>query len=578
MLSQKSTYLFAICCLVSAVSFSQQDTVSTAKEKVFYHARIFTANINQPYAEAVAIRDDKIIAVGNYTDVKKTVSANALQIDLDGKFLLPGFIDSHEHSISGGNDLTHANTFDSVLLGDSLMRFVDDAVQSGKGIVNGFIVIEGINISTWSHLDQLDALFNKGKYANMPVLLHGSDGHTGWANKMILAKAGLNKNFIQSLSDEKKKYFGYDPSFTPNGFFADSGFEKINPVLPAVKVNWLLAGEKGVEYNNALGITAWLDPAAGNISSKMDNDILSAYQSLADKNELNAHIRAVVVADANADPLPQIKTLNSLQQKYNSTKDLSVIGFKIFADGVVEHPTQTAALSKPYLNKPSSGVLMYEPKKFAAFVIAADKANLLVHTHAIGDLAVTETLNGIEAARKTNGNSIIPHSITHIQFAQPSDFDRFKTLNVPASMQLLWAYGDVTTIDIIKPYIDPSIYKWQYPARSLMQAGAMICGASDWPVSSANPFEAIYNAETRSGPLGVLDSAQCIPRIDMLYAYTINSAKLLMMERSIGSIEPGKYADLILTDRDVLTVSLEKMRDTKILWTMFEGKIVYKQK
>ena len=255
-----------------------------------------------------------------------------------------------------------------------------------------------------------------------------------------------------------------------------------------------------------------------------------------------------------------------------------MIGFKIFADGVVEHPTQTAALSKPYLNKPSSGVLMYDPKNFAAFVTAADKANLLVHTHAIGDLAVTETLNGIAAARKANGNSIIPHSITHIQFAQPSDFDRFKSLNVPASLQLLWATGDVTTVDIIKPYIDPSIYKWQYPSRSLLQAGAIICGASDWPVSSANPFEAIYNAETRLGLLGVLDSTQCMPRIDMLYAYTINSAKLLMMEKLIGSIEPGKYADMILVDRDVLTVDPKAMRDTKVLWTMFEGKMVYKMK
>jgi predicted amidohydrolase YtcJ len=578
MFSSRVNIIFAVCCFVSVVSFSQQDAVSKAKEKVFYNAKIFTVNSNQPYADAVAVIDDKIVAVGNYIDVKKAASVNALQIDLGGKFLLPGFIDSHEHGISGGNGLTHANAFDSVLLGNSFVQFVDDAVQSGKGIVNGYVMIEGINITTWSHMDQLDALFNKGRYANMPVLLQGSDGHTGWANKIILDKAGLNKNFIQSLSDEKKKYFGYDLSFTPNGFFADSGFDKINPVLPAVKTNWLLAGEKAVEYNMALGITAWLDPAAGNISSKMDNDLLAAYKLLADNNKLTAHIRAVVVADANADLLPQIKTLKALQQQYNSTKDLSVIGFKIFADGVVEHPTQTAALSKPYLNKPSSGVLMYDAKKFAAFVIAADKANLLVHTHAIGDLAVTETLNGIAAARKANGNSIIPHSITHIQLAQPSDFDRFKALNVPASLQLLWAFGDVTTVDIVKPFIDPSIYKWQYPARSLLQAGAMICGASDWPVSSANPFEAIYHAETRLGPLGVLDSTQCIPRIDMLYAYTINSAKLLMMEKLIGSVEPGKYADMILVDRDVLTVSPEAMRDTKVLWTMFEGKMVYKMK
>src|SRR6185369_8717928 len=121
-------------------------------------------------------------------------------------------------------------------------------------------------------------------------------------------------------------------------------------------------------------------------------------------------------------------------------------GFKIFADGVVEYPTQTAALSKPYLNKASSGVLMFNPAKFDNFVIIADKEGLLVHIHAIGDLAVTAALDGIEAARKANHNTIIPHTITHIQFALPKDFERFKQLNALASLQLLWAYGDFTTI------------------------------------------------------------------------------------------------------------------------------------
>ena len=167
--------------------------------------------------------------------------------------------------------------------------------------------------------------------------------------------------------------------------------------------------------------------------------MLAGYKMLADKNKLTAHVSAVVLADANLDPQPQIAALKALQQQYNQVKDLSILGFKIFADGVVENPTQTAALSKPYTNKPSSGVLMFDPKNLRSLLSPLIKAKLLVHTHAIGDLAVTETLNGVEAARKANGNSIIPHSITHIQFAQPTDFDRFKKLNVPASLQLLWA-------------------------------------------------------------------------------------------------------------------------------------------
>jgi predicted amidohydrolase YtcJ len=220
---------------------------------------------------------------------------------------------------------------------------------------------------------------------------------------------------------------------------------------------------------------------------------------------------------------------------------------------------------------------MFDAEKFARFATMADQQQLLVHVHAIGDRAVTETLNGFEAVRKTNGNTKLPHTITHLQIVQPSDFERFGKLNVLASYQLLWAFGDVTTVDIVKPYIDPSLYQWQYPARSMLQAGATICGASDWAVSSANPFEAIYNAETRKGPLGVLDSTQCMPRMAMLYAYTINAAKALMAEKKIGSLEPGKSADMILLDRDILTVTAEAMRDTRVRWTLFEGKKVYEE-
>ena len=218
---------------------------------------------------------------------------------------------------------------------------------------------------------------------------------------------------------------------------------------------------------------------------------------------------------------------------------------------------------------------MFDPKKFASFVTAADKQHLLVHVHAIGDKAVTETLNGFETARRVNGNSGLPHTITHLQIVQPSDFARFKKLNVLASYQLLWAFGDVTTIDIVKPCIDPSLYRWQYPARSMLQAGATICGASDWPVSSADPLEAIYCAETRKGPMGVLDSTQCMPRMEMMYAYTIEAAKALMLEKKIGSLQAGKYADMVLVDRDVLSVSAEEMQAALVQWTMFEGRIVY---
>ncbi len=545
-----------------------------AQEKIFFNARIFTGNRNQPFAEAVAIKGGKIIAVGNFQEVKKAAGINVELFDMQGQTLLPGFIDSHTHSVKGGVGLTKANVSDKALTTDELTSYAAEALQKKEGMSGDYLVIYGINISTWSFLNELNEKLNNGIFKNQPVVLRGSDGHTAWANKPMLQKAGISKNFIQSLSEEEKQFFGHTADNEPNGFMSESGYAKISSLLPAP--DDMLGAEKAMEYNNGFGITAWLDPSAGNTRSSQSS-ILDAYTRLIKSNKLTAHVATTIVANADKNPQPQIDTVKKMQKKYNG-RNLSLLGFKIFADGVIEHPTHTAAISLPYTGMESKGVLMFDPQKFTAFVSAADKQKMLVHVHAIGDRAVTETLNGFEKMRITNHNNSIPHSITHLQIVVPQDFGRFKKLNVLASCQLLWAFGDVTTIDIVKPYIDLSLYQWQYPARSLLHAGATICGASDWPVSSGNPFEAIYNAETRKGPMGVLDSAQCMPRLAMLYAYTIDAAKALMMDKQIGSIEPGKFADMILVDRDVITTDAEKMKETKVLWTMFEGKKVYERK
>jgi predicted amidohydrolase YtcJ len=212
-----------------------------------------------------------------------------------------------------------------------------------------------------------------------------------------------------------------------------------------------------------------------------------------------------------------------------------------------------------------------------ALVSEAYRRGLTVHIHAIGDLAVKDSLDAFEAARKANPTTRLPMVITHVQFADPEDIPRFGSLHVIAALQLVWAVADPSTNEQVKPYIAPEIYRWMYPARSILDTGGEIAGASDWPVSTANPFAAIYQAETRSGPQGVLDPAQRVPREVMLYAYTRNAAEVLDQSSEIGTIAPGKRADLALIDRDVLTVSADELKDAKVLFTMFGGKLVYGQ-
>ena len=542
----------------------------SADERILFHAQVFTADPHNPYAEAVAIRGDKIVAVGNLPDVEKSVSSSAERVDLNGKTLFPGFIDSHSHSIDGGLSLIGADATDKVNSLDQLPTFVDDAKKSGRGMRGDIVEVQGLPLEFWSHPDVLNRDFSTGSYANQPVLLRGMDGHTAWANHALLNRAGITPEFLKKLTPDERAYYGVDKNTEPNGFLVDAGTHKVEPLLPKPNPEQLLAaGRAALQYNYSLGITAWLDPLAS-------DQILQAYKMLADHGELNSEIVAFPQVFAK-DPPAELATVQKARDKYKDVPHLHVTGIKIFADGVAEFPSQTAHLTKPYKNTGHNGDLLFEQKKFDELCVAADKQGLIIHVHAIGDGAVKAALDGIAAARSANGDSHLPHTLTHEQFIQPEDFPRFRQLGVISALQLYWAEAANDTIEILKPYLDPEIYRWQYPARSILDNGGIISGASDWPVSTANVFRAIYQAETRKGKEGVLDATQAMPRVAMFYAYTRNSARAMNMD-SIGAIAPGKRADLVLLDRDVLTVSPAEMRETNVLWTMVAGKTVYHAK
>ena len=539
-------------------------------DRILFHAKIFTADPQNPYAEAVAIRGDKILAVGNLPEVAKSASSNAERIDLEGKTLFPGFIDSHSHSIDGGLGLIAADASEKVTTLDELPPFAAAAKTSGKGMRGDILEILGLPLAFWSHPDVLNADFSSGAYTHQSVLLRGMDGHTAWANPTLLQRAGITADFLNKLSPGERSYYGINKDGQPNGFLVDAGTDKIEPLLPPSTPDQLLAGARAaLEYNYSLGITAWLDPRAS-------DDILRAYQMLAEHGELTSEVAAFPQVLAK-DPAAELAAIQKTHELYKNIPNLHITGIKVFADGVVEFPSQTANLSKPYKNTGRNGDLLFDPAKFAELCIAADKQGLIIHVHALGDGAVQAALDGIAAARQANGNSGLPHTLTHEQFVRPEDFPRFRELGVISALQLFWAEASNDTIEIVKPYLDPDIYKWQYPARSILDNGGIISGASDWPVSTANVFRAIYQAETRKGPEGILDPSQDMPREAMFYAYTRNSARAMNLD-SIGSIAPGKRADLVLLDRDVLTVSPEQMRDTKVLWTMVAGKTVYRAK
>ncbi len=575
--------LLSLICAAAASPVMSAGAEEPAATTLFYDAHVFTAEYDHPYAEAVAIRGDRILAVGALGAVERIAGPAARRVDLHGEFLMPGLIDAHAHPIAGGVTLIQANYPDSTGSVPALVQFVTAEMSKRQSMRGDVLVINSIDVSYWPHAAEIDAALSRGAFAQQPIVLVGSDGHTEWANRVARNRAGITQQFIRSLSAGDRRYYGFDSNLNPTGFVVDAGQSKLDASLPPFSAEFMLrAGRAAVHYMNGLGITGWLDAAVsgvvgGSIPASVDDPgYLPVYRELGLRGELTAHVAAYPVVKPDLGS-PQIDVVEALRARFSNVPNLTIPGLKVFADGVVEIPSQTAALTKPYTNTGRSTPLLFTPAKMDALVTEAARRGLNVHVHAIGDLAVKASLDAFEAARKAVPHSTLPFTLTHAQFVDPEDIPRFAQLHVIAALQLLWAVADPSTNEEVKPYIDRSIYRWMYPARSILDTGGEIAGASDWPVSSPNPFLAIYQAETRSGPQGVLDPAQRMPREVMLYAYTRNAAHALNQLDQIGSLAPGKRADLVLVDRDVLTISAEELKDAKVVWTMFGGKVVYGQ-
>ncbi|WP_028630948.1 amidohydrolase [Metapseudomonas resinovorans] len=560
-----------------ALAFSSMETMAAA-DLILHNGKVYTAEPGHPLQQAVAIENGKILAVGSDAEVLKLKQAETHVLDLGGKVLMPGFIDSHAHVIKGGLQMRQANLNGEEIPLDELEQRLRQWREDGKAKRGEFLVVGGLPSSYWDQLDAFGQRFNHGEWTDTPILFAGWDYHTGWANQAMLKRAGIDAAKVKRLTGEALATIGHSKDGQPNGFLVDAGLYAAQELIPLPSDRDLLAGGRdALKYYNSLGITAWMDPLANEIpGGPLDNSsvgVLPTYKALAESGELTAHVAALLMADSKATP-KDLDELDKVRQQFHGVPNLSLPGIKVFADGVAEHPAQSAAMLEPYKNSNKSGELLIDPAHFGELVDAADARGWLVHVHAIGDRAVRESLNGIEQARKTR-NSGIPHSITHLQMVNPKEFARFKPLDVIASMQLYWASADELSVDLVQPYVSAMAFQYQYPARSLLKRGAIIAGASDWPITTPEPWKAIYQAVSRKGPKGVLNAAEEIDRETMFQAYTLNAARAIRLDDRIGSLKPGKQADLVLLDRDVFQVEPEALRDTQVLKTWFAGRDVF---
>ncbi|MBC3453033.1 amidohydrolase [Pseudomonas mosselii] len=549
-----------------------------AVDLILHNAKVYTAEPGQPLQQAVAVEGEKIVAVGSDLAVLRLKVDGTRTIDLGGKVLMPGLLDSHSHAIKGGLQLELADLAGVQIPLDALEQRLRQWRDDGKARRGEFLSVGGLPPTYWDDLAALEQRFNQGEWADQPILFAANDMHTGWANRAMLARAGIDAAKIAALPAAARHTIGQHPDGTPNGFLVDAGLYPVTDLLPALTHDTLMsAGRQALAHYRSLGVTGWMDPLANELpGAEVHNDslgVLPVYRDLALRGELTAHVAALLMADSKARPA-DLDELDKVRRQFLGVPNLTLPGIKVFADGVAEMPAQSAAMLEPYRNSGQHGELLLDPAHFGELVSAADARGWLVHVHAIGDRAVRAALDGVAQARRDRASGIA-HSITHLQMVNPKEYARFKQLDVIASMQLYWASADEANLELVKPYVDAMAFLHTFPAHSLLAHGAIIAGASDWPISTPDPWQAIYQAISRAGPKGVLNAAEALDRETMFQAYTLNAARAMRLERQIGSLRAGKQADMIVLDRDVFSVAPQALRDTQVLQTWFAGKRIY---
>jgi predicted amidohydrolase YtcJ len=527
---------------------------------------VYTVDAARRWAEAVAVRGGRIVAVGPAPEVLALAGPATRTVELPGHLILPGFQDAHVHPPAAGLAGLRCD-----LHGRSDAAGYLDAV-AGYARTHPdrpWIVGEGWAMSAFpggrATRQALDAAVS-----DRPVFLETRDGHSAWVNTRALGMAGVTRD----TPDPPGGRIERDDRGDPAGTLQERAMELVGRLLPATsQADWEQAIRVAQAELHGLGVTAWQDAA-------VPPETLAAYRGLAGRGELTARVTGSLQWDPDRGE-DQVADLIE-QRALGDVGRLRATSVKFFQDGVAEN--FTAAMLEDYLDAEgrasgNRGMSMIEPAALNRFVTRLDAQGFQVHVHGLGDRAVREALDAFEVARTANGARDSRHHIAHIQVVHPDDRPRFRRLGVVANGQPFWAMLDDYMRDLTLPFLGPERARWQYPFRSLLRAGAVLAFGSDWSVSTANPLLEMEVAVTRVSPED-RGAEPFLPeeRLDLsqaLAAFTMGSAFVNHLDHLAGSIEAGKLADIVVLDRNPFDPDAGPIGDAKVLLTLVEGEAVF---
>jgi len=541
---------------------------------ILINAKIYTVNDQQPWAEAVVIKEGNIIFVGNDHDALQYEDSNSQIKDLQGKMLLPGFHDIHVHPVHGGVTYLQCNLSEIRGLENLLIKIQScaDNNPNSEWLLGGGWAVDNFAADTLPDKKLLDQIM-----PNKPVSLKSSDGHSLWVNSKALEISNIS---AQTKDPVNGKIERYNQSNEPSGLLhEDSAMMLVMQHQPELSEKELIEGLRFARnLFHSYGITGVQD-AILKLEPGDPYYGLNAYKYLESNNELNLHV-VTAMFWKNGQPLePQLRNFIHVKNQHKESELIHISAIKIWQDGVIE--TYTAAMIEPYSDREDNvrGELQNAPKDLNYAVAALDAEGFQIHFHAIGDRAINVAFNSLENARNINGIRDSRHHISHIQVFQEEDINRFVELDVVANFQPLWAIRDEYITEHTYPKIGTQRSQWLYPIGSVHRTGAKIGFGSDWYVTSVNPLDGIEAAVTRLEPNGLtnipLGKNEEIDLATAIKAYTINGAFVNFLEHKVGSIEPGKQADLIVLDNNLFDIPLSQINETKVSATFFNGLLVH---
>ena len=548
--------------------FAMNDLVAD-NSKAYINGSIHTFDRNLTIVDSLLVRDGVIQLIGTQAEVIKNIDQSTEIIDLKGRMMMPSFHDAHAHPIWNGMDFLQCSVFDLLTINEIQER-IQACLEEDHVKSSGWVLGAGLNAGLFPSANPNKTLFDEVS-KDIPIYIEMSDGHNALVNSKALELAGITKE----TKDPFKGIIERDPvTGEPSGTLREpSAMNLIAGVMPSetteLRLNGLLYAQN---LASSLGITSMIDAA-------VNEDYLMSFKSLADRGELNLRVTACIEYGRQhyVQEFSGFEHLYQRRSEYDHPR-INANCVKIFIDGVLEG--QTGAILEPYLDSGSYGQLYFSQDELDNAIARFDADNTQVMTHAIGDRAVRSVLDAYQHAIETNGMRNNKHHISHLQLIHEDDISRFSELKISANFQAAWALPDEWITEINIPELGIERVNRMYPIRSIHDSGGTIVGGSDWAVTTMNPLIAIETAVTRKDPSnrvqGTLNKNERMDLTEMLKAYTINAADLMHQGHLTGSLETGKYADLIILERNLFEIPLEEIGEVKVIETVLEGTTVFR--